>query len=48
MSSLTARDARKDNPLKITNDARKAGLDFCLIDPEAPDHEGGKVNDNMR
>ena len=37
-------DPRIDNPLKITNDARKAGLDFRLIDPSAPDFEGSKVN----
>jgi hypothetical protein len=33
-----------DNPLKITNDARKAGLDYRLIDPAAPDFEGSKAN----
>ncbi|MDR1045912.1 MAG: helicase, partial [Candidatus Adiutrix sp.] len=40
------KDPREDNPLKITNDARKAGLDFRLIKPSAsaPDHEGSKVN----
>ena len=38
------KDPSVDNPLKITNDARKAGLDFRLIDPAAPDHEGSKVN----
>ena len=38
------RDARLDNPLKITNDARKAGLDFRLIEPEAGDFAGSKVN----
>lgn len=37
-------DPCQDNPLKITNDARKAGLDFRLIDPNAPDFEGSKVN----
>lgn len=37
-------DPRIDNPLKITNDARKAGLDFRLIDPDAPDVESSKVN----
>jgi N12 class adenine-specific DNA methylase/predicted RNA methylase len=37
-------DTSKDNPLKITNDARKAGLDFRLIDPDAPDFEGSKIN----
>ena len=38
------RDARVDNPLKITNDARKAGLDYRLIDQEAQDYAGSKVN----
>lgn len=38
-------DPRKDNPLKITNEARKAGLDFRLIDPDAEDNEGSKVNE---
>lgn len=38
------KDPRLDNPLKITNDARKAGLDYRLIDPEAGDHAGSKVN----
>ncbi|MFC6523141.1 helicase-related protein [Undibacterium arcticum] len=37
-------DPRIDNPLKITNDARKAGLDYRLIDPSAPDFAGSKVN----
>lgn len=38
------RDPRLDNPLKITNDARKAGLDFRLIVPDAEDFAGSKVN----
>ncbi|CAJ0807661.1 hypothetical protein R77560_04607 [Ralstonia thomasii] len=38
------KDPRVDNPLKVTNDARKAGLDFRLINPAAPDFEGSKVN----
>ncbi|MBX4378747.1 hypothetical protein K4H02_27200, partial [Mycobacterium tuberculosis] len=38
------KDPRLDNPLKITNDARKAGLDFRLIDPGAGDFAGSKVN----
>ncbi len=33
-----------DNPLKITNDARKAGLDYRLINPIAEDFENSKVN----
>jgi hypothetical protein len=35
---------RLDNPLAITNDARKAGLDYRLIDPEAEDYPGSKSN----
>ena len=38
------RDPRIDNPLKVTNDARKAGLDFRLIAPGADDFEGSKIN----
>ena len=38
------RDPRQDNPLKITNDARKAGLDYRLIDPFAPDFPDSKIN----
>jgi len=37
-------DPREDNPLKITNEARKAGLDFRLINPDAPDHADSKIN----
>lgn len=38
-------DPRIDNPLKITNDARKAGLDFRLVDPSTTDFEGSKINE---
>lgn len=38
------KDPRIDNPLKVTNDARKAGLDFRLIEPTADDFEGSKLN----
>lgn len=38
------RNPKEDNPLKITNDARKAGLDFRLIEPEAEDYSGSKLN----
>lgn len=37
-------DPRVDNPLKVTNDARKAGLDFRLIDPSAEEDPKGKIN----
>ncbi|WP_165067997.1 helicase C-terminal domain-containing protein [Desulfovibrio sp. ZJ200] len=38
------KDPHIDNPLKVTNDARKAGLDFRLIKPSAEDFEGSKLN----
>ncbi len=38
------KDPRIDNPLKVTNDARKAGLDYRLIEPTADDFEGSKLN----
>ena len=38
------RDPRQDNPLKITNDARKAGLDYRLIEADAEDFAGSKTN----
>lgn len=41
-------DPSQDNPLKITNDARKAGLDFRLINPHAEDHPDSKVNTAIR
>ena len=37
-------DPREDNPLKATNDARKAGLDMRMIYPELPDDPGSKIN----
>jgi N12 class adenine-specific DNA methylase/predicted RNA methylase len=37
-------DPSQDNPLKITNDARKAGLDFRLVDADAPDFAGSNTN----
>lgn len=38
------KDRRLDNALKVTSDARKAGLDMRLIDPNLPDFEGSKIN----
>lgn len=34
----------KINALSVTNEARKAGLDYRLIDPSAPDFAGSKLN----
>jgi len=41
-------DPRIDNALKITNDARKAGLDYRLIEPNAQDFDGSKINVAVR
>jgi N12 class adenine-specific DNA methylase len=38
----------KVNALSITNEARKAGLDYRLIDPNAPDFKDSKVNRAVR
>ncbi|BDB65728.1 hypothetical protein T36_2207 (plasmid) [Helicobacter cinaedi] len=37
-------DPRRNNPLVCTSDARKAGLDFRLINPEVDDYEDSKIN----
>jgi len=37
-------DPKEDNFLKLTNDARLAGLDMRLIDPNLPDNPNSKVN----
>lgn len=37
-------DPRIDNMLKLTNDARKAGLDMRLIRSNAPDNPNSKIN----
>ena len=37
-------DPSQDNHLKITNDAKKAGLDFRLINPNAEDDPNSKIN----
>lgn len=37
-------DPSEDNMLKLTNDARKAGLDMRLINPAMPDRPQSKVN----
>ena len=43
-------DPSVDNPLKATNDARKAGLDMRMVFPDLPDDPNSKINqgiDNM-
>ena len=37
-------DKSIDNHLKCTSDAKKAGIDFRLIDKNAPDYENSKIN----
>ena len=37
-------DPTDDNPLLITMDGMKAALDMRLVDPDAPDHPGSKLN----
>lgn len=37
-------DRAKNNLLACTTDARKAGLDFRLIEPDADDYENSKIN----
>lgn len=38
------KDPSIDNHLKATGDARKASLDYRLVDPDAPDFAGSKIN----
>ncbi|MEI2453866.1 PLxRFG domain-containing protein [Lysobacter firmicutimachus] len=38
------KDPSIDNHLKATGDARKAGLDYRLVDPSAPDFAESKIN----
>ncbi len=44
LARLTKESEGKINALSITNKARKAGLDYRLIDPGAADFAGSKVN----
>jgi N12 class adenine-specific DNA methylase/predicted RNA methylase len=44
LRQLTKDSKGKINALSITNEARKAGLDYRLIDPNAPDFAGSKIN----
>lgn len=44
LKQLVKESDGKINALSITNEARKAGLDYRLIDPEASDFPGSKIN----
>lgn len=50
LRQLTKETKGKVNALSLTGEANKAGLDYRLIDPAAPDFAGSKINlavDNM-
>jgi N12 class adenine-specific DNA methylase len=44
LKRLTKETKGKVNALSLTGQANKAGLDYRLIDPAAPDFEGSKIN----
>jgi N12 class adenine-specific DNA methylase len=44
LKQLTKETKGKVNALSLTGQANKAGLDYRLIDPAAPDFEGSKIN----
>lgn len=44
LRDLTRKTDGKINALSVTNEARKAGLDYRLIEPDAPDFAGSKIN----
>jgi N12 class adenine-specific DNA methylase len=44
LRQLTKETKGKVNALSLTGAANKAGLDYRLIDPTAPDFEGSKIN----
>lgn len=44
LRELTKETKGKVNALSLTGEANKAGLDYRLIDPAAPDFEGSKIN----
>lgn len=44
LRELTRKSEGKINALSLTSLANKAGLDYRLIDPNAPDFEGSKIN----
>lgn len=48
LRQLTRATKGKVNPLSLTSLANKCGLDFRLIDPDAPDHPGSKINAAVR
>jgi len=47
LRELTKTTKGKVNALSVTNEARKAGLDYRLIDPAAPDFPGSKINQSV-
>jgi N12 class adenine-specific DNA methylase len=50
LRQLTKETKGRVNALSLTGEANKAGLDYRLIDPKAPDFPGSKINlavDNM-
>lgn len=44
LKALNKESKGKINALSVTNEARKAGLDYRLINPSAPDFKGSKIN----
>lgn len=44
LKQLNKQTKGKINALSVTNEARKAGLDYRLVDPAAPDFAGSKLN----
>lgn len=44
LKQLTKETKGKVNALSLTGEANKAGLDYRLIDPSAPDFPGSKIN----
>jgi N12 class adenine-specific DNA methylase/antirestriction protein ArdC/phage/plasmid primase-like uncharacterized protein len=44
LRELTRSSKGKVNALSLTGEANKAGLDYRLIDPTAPDYPGSKIN----
>lgn len=44
LRNLTRETKGKVNALSLTGEANKAGLDYRLIDPSAPDFAGSKIN----